>query len=383
MREISSVVRELHKDKTLRVRQKHQAGQEEPTIYVIVRDKHGKRRWLPLTATLRKKDLFILEEIKEVIEKFRTSEDAVPLPVATGSLATYRRLALQAIDKNDKVTQKTIDRRRYWLNKCVSYLEETDQKLYAKQEGPLREWILQFEPQSRSRREALSAAILLYKSAFPESPVFSYEDLKTNRPRPKARPQHLEDGDLIALLRRVYEENTGVGSVLVWTALTGQRMGAVVCSEWAWGLSYPIATAEGIRLWENKIHRERAGYMFPMFPALMAEFTEGDLRHVPAEVEAYRGPWDRPAKKEEQARYAKALNLQRNWIVRHCSKEEQDALDARTLRHRFGQRCLDRGASVAEVAHWLGTSTQNVESTYSSSWRLRLDTRGKELFKNG
>ena len=137
---------------------------------------------------------------------------------------------------------------------------------------PLRDWVASFEQNSRDRREALSAAVLIYKTAF-DGKVFDYDDLKPARRAPQIRKQELSDRDLILLLRRIFEANQTAGSILTWAALSGQRLSAIVCSQWAWELPFELSETEPkkIKLWENKVHQERAGFMWPLWPELVRE----------------------------------------------------------------------------------------------------------------
>ena len=383
MRELSAVVREVHNDKRLRVRQKQQPN-GSVVIYVIVRDKHGKNRWLPLRSSLRDRNGIIQKEIEEKLEEFHRSENSKAMPVATGpSRPTYRRLALAKIDENQKVTEKTLQRKRSWVNRLIEHLEQTDQEIRVNDPRPLRDWVASFEQNSRDRREALSAAVLIYKTAF-DGKVFDYDDLKPARRAPQIRKQELSDRDLILLLRRIFEANQTAGSILTWAALSGQRLSAIVCSQWAWELPFELSETEPkkIKLWENKVHRERAGFMWPLWPEWDREFGD-DLRFVPPEVVRFRGPWNRAATKAEQEAYSSGLNLMSNWVSRALDPVERAAVDARTLRHRCGQRLLDRGASVYDCSVYLGTSVKNIEDVYSSSYRDEMNDKAKALFADG
>ena len=281
----------------------------------------------------------------------------------------HLRQALNLIEA-DANSFKHAERRRKWVRKAASHLEEVGGKV-AKPD--LLNWIGTFPASDRSRREAISAANLLHLAAF-EKPIGIPKNLR-HQEAPPPQYEQIADDELLALLIKLWEGDHASAWITTWIALTGARAALICCSEIAWGLPVPIEIGTRIQSWDNK--RGRVGkdhgksHCSPLWPELLEAIPVQELRTVPLEVETWRGPWDRPATLNQQAAYSAGLNLISNRLYRHLPRDERKAVDARVLRHRCTERLLMKGVDLLHIAELLSTSVQQLEKRYSGSYRLR------------
>ena len=83
----------------------------------------SKKPWIRLDVGPDASDLEILAATKRAIDEYKQAQEGADLPVASGSLATYRRQALQEIDSLKLSIKVTAQRGRH-LDKLCSWLDE-------------------------------------------------------------------------------------------------------------------------------------------------------------------------------------------------------------------------------------------------------------------
>ncbi len=385
MRRLASELRKLHPERMrwdstdpnssaistgLWIRQKEQPNGEK-SVYVIVRDKTGAKKWLRLGCNLDASDTIITGEVQKALNRFDEQQAQGVGPVATGSVMVHLRQALHLIEA-DGNSVKHAERRRTWVRKAAAHLEDVGGKMAR---PDLLAWVGSFPATDRSRREAISAANTLHLAAF-EKPIGIPKNMRHQEGPP---PQHeqIPDDELLKLLLRLWEGDHASAWITSWVALTGARASLICCSEVAHGLPVPIEIGTRIQAWDNKRGRvakdHGKSHCSPLWPELLKAIPEVELRSVPSEIKNWRGPWDRAATSDQQQAYSSGLNLISNRLYRHLPKDERKSVDARVLRHRCTERLLLKGVDLLHIAELLSTSVQQLQKRYSGSYRLRAD----------
>ncbi|MDA7431771.1 hypothetical protein N8492_00205, partial [Synechococcus sp. AH-601-O06] len=162
LKQLSQYLRAVHSERYgLSLRRKTRPNGQE-LIYLSFRtrpDGGGDQKWLKLNASYEDTDLAISRAIDQALADFDSNIRRNAGGPVGSSLGVYQRQALSRIEI-DGNSEKHAARRVKWLKRCVQWLSENNGRATSRED--LLRWIATWPAEARSRRDAISAACLIF-----------------------------------------------------------------------------------------------------------------------------------------------------------------------------------------------------------------------------
>ena len=347
------------------------------TLWVIIEHdgkyQLRKKPWIRLAVEAGASDLEILSAVGRAIKQYKKAQEGSDLPVASGSLATYRRQALKEIDSL-KLSVKVTEQRGRHLDKLFSWLDERGLPIA---EDNLLNYLRTIPLESRNRREGETAARLLLITA-------KRQDLKIprgelwKRPAPK-KNKPLDGEAVIAAILRLVKVFPESGWLTAMVALTGSRGAMVMSSEVMWH-PVPVEIGTYIRCRDDKKGRSREANLCPSWKELLLALPKGFIDNPPEMLREARKPFDRAPTQEEQRTCEKRMVYMSNKARALLSAEDRQLLDFRQLRHHRAHALLDANLDLIRVSELLSTSPNMIVKTYADHHRFKAAEDVKRIF---
>ena len=333
----------------------------------------SKKPWIRLDVGPDASDLEILAATKRAIDEYKQAQEGADLPVASGSLATYRRQALQEIDSLKLSVKVTAQRGRH-LDKLCSWLDERG---LPTEEDNLLNYLRTIPLESRNRREGETAARLLLMTAKRQKLKIPRGEL-WKRPAPKKNEPLDSDAVIAAILRlvKVFPES---GWLTAMVALTGSRGAMVMSSEVLWN-PVPIESGTYIRCRDDKKGRSREANLCPSWKDLLLALPKGFIDNPPEMLKEARKPFDRAPTQKEQRTCEQRMVYISNKTRSLQSAEDRQLLDFRQLRHHRAHALLDANLDLLRVSELLSTSPDMIVKTYADHHRFKAAEDVKRIF---
>ena len=165
LKKLSQYFRGIYSDRHgLSLRRKTRPSGEE-LIYLSFNtrpDGGGDQKWLKLSATYKEPDVAISRAVDEALAEFDSNSKRNGGGPIGSSLGIYQRQALSRIEASGN-SEKHAARRVKWLMECVQWLSENNARATSRED--LLRWIQSWPAEARSRRDAISAAGLIFDVA--------------------------------------------------------------------------------------------------------------------------------------------------------------------------------------------------------------------------
>lgn len=331
--------------------------------------------WLRLDVDADAGDMQISAACGRAIETFRREQEEKALPVATGTLKTYRRQALQEIDDLGLSVKVTEQRGRH-LDALVSWL---DDRGLAVEEDHLLTYLQTIPIESRNRRDGETAARLLLLIAKRQELLIP-KGQKWRRPPPK-RTEPLDGNKVIETILRLAESEPEIGWIRAMVALTGCRGAMAMSCELMWH-PVPVEIGSYIRCRDNKRGRDRAANLCPSWKELLLALPAGFIENPPDKLREVAMPWDRKPTAEQQRAAEKRMVYLSNKLrnSKGFTPEERALVDLRQLRHHRAHALLDSPLNVLRICELLSTSPDMLAKVYSDHHRFRAGEDVRQLF---
>jgi hypothetical protein len=346
-------------------------------LYVLI--DHDGEYWLSETPWIKldtgpdASDLEILSSVSRCIEQWRKEQAELRLPVATGSMVSIRRKALQEIEGLRLTTRVTEARGRH-LDALIAWLEERGLGVEA---DHLLAYLREIPQTSRARRDGETAARLLLRVAKGKELQIPKSE-KWRRPPPK-KNQPLDGPAVITVILKLVELDPEIGWLTAMVALTGAR-GAMVMSCELLHHPIPVEIGHYIRCRDDKRGRSREANLCPSWKQLLVALPEGFIDHPPAGVKEVARPWNQAPSQEQQLACEKRMVYWSNKTRRLLTAEERQLVDFRQLRHHRAHALLDSSMDVLRVAEVLSTSADMLQKVYADHHKFRAADDIKKLF---
>ena len=165
LKRLAKYLRTKHSDRFgLSLRRKTRPSGEE-LIYLTFNtrpDGSGDQKWLKLNASYEDGDVVISTAVDTALAEFDNNLKRNAGGPVGSSLGVYQRQALGRIESSGN-SEKHAARRVKWIKSCVQWLSENNGRATSRDD--LLRWIQSWPAEARSRRDAISAACLLFDIA--------------------------------------------------------------------------------------------------------------------------------------------------------------------------------------------------------------------------
>lgn len=395
LKQLAQYLRGVHSDRHgLSLRRKTRPNGQE-LIYLSFNtrpDGGGDQKWLKLKASYNDPDVAISRAVDSALAEFDQGMQPVCGGAVGSSLGVYQRIALKTIEASGN-SQKHAARRVKWIRECVGWLSENNAKATSRDD--LLRWIQTWPAEKRSRRDAISAACLLYSVATDGKVLNPGKENGYLAPPPgQGRP--IDGDDVLRVIMGLWSRAETSGSDLAhaaawitsWVALTGARGAMVMASELLWNEPGSVEVGIGVyvRCRDSKRGRNRPANLCPSWRQLMEDVGVGRLQDPPKRLRDAASPWDARPNPDQQRATEQELNAVHGWIWREFSdekglKEDRELIGLRTLRHNAARRLLEvKQLDLLQIAGLLSTSEEMLRRTYSDHHRFRSHEIIKEVF---
>ena len=393
LKRLSQYLRTIHSDRYgLSLRRKTRPSGED-LIYLSFNtraDGSGDQKWLKLTSTYEDPDVAISRAVDQALASFdKDLRRNAGGPVGS-SLGVYQRQALNRIEASGN-SEKHASRRVKWLKSCVQWL--SDQNGRATSREDLLKWIQYWPAEARSRRDAISAACLLFDIATDGKRLNpgqenAYKEPAAGQGKP-VEPSEVERVILSLWDRAKSSELAHAAAWLTsWVALTGARGSMVMSSELMWKEKGSVEVAVGsyVRCQDNKRGRNRPANLCPSWRDLLESVGPQRLQEPPERLRLAASPWDEKPTQDQQRKTEQELGAVHGWIWRELSdekglKEDRELIGLRTLRHNAARRLLEvKQLDLLQIAGLLSTSEDMLRRTYADHHRFRSHEIIREVF---
>ena len=389
---LAKYLRSKHSDRFgLSLRRKTRPSGEE-LIYLTFNsraDGTGDQKWLKLTATYTDHDAAITHAVDEALREFDNRNRLSAGGPVGSSLGVYQREALRAIEVAGNTESHTA-RRVKWLKNCVKWLSQENGRATSRED--MYRWIQQWPAEERSRRDAISAAKLLFEIATDGKNLklgreHSYQEPLAGQGEP-IDPYEAQRV-ILSLWDRADSSDLAHAAAWVtsWVALTGGRGAMVMASELLWqeAVDIPIEIGSNVRCRDSKQGRNRPANLCPSWPELLKAVGVERLRTPPKRLREAASPWNGKPTRDQQLKTERELGAIYNWIWREFSadkglEKDRRLISLRTLRHHAARRLLEKQIDLLQIADLLSTSADMLRRTYSDHHRFRSNERVREAF---
>ncbi|WP_413439739.1 hypothetical protein [Synechococcus sp. MIT S9509] len=384
----------------LSLRRKKQPDGSEPiwVTFNTQEDRQGTQKWVRLDGVdWHSNDAEISEAVDLALIKFDQKSEKKAATVGS-SLGIYKRAAIKKIEESGN-TVKHAERRRRWLNTLCTWLDENDRK--ATEREHLLEWIRTWPADQRSRRDAISAACLLFNAATKGRPLNPGSEVAYEPPAP-GQGKPVDPDEILRVILYLWELSEGddpadlahcAAWLTSWVALTGARGAMVMGSELltAPAGSVAVKVGEYVRCRDSKRGRNRPANLCPSWRELLEAVGVDRLANPPERLRTAALPWDDKPTTEQQQEAERELGAVSGYLLRTLSerkgmKADRELIGLRTLRHNAARRLLEvkrDGRPALElwrIAGLLSTSETQLRLTYSDHARFRTNETIAEVF---
>ncbi|AII49672.1 hypothetical protein KR52_11040 [Synechococcus sp. KORDI-52] len=390
---LAKYLRTKHSDRFgLSLRRKTRPSGEE-LIYLTFNsrpDGSGDQKWLKLNASYQDGDVVISTAVDTALAEFDNNLKKNAGGPVGSSLGVYQRQALGRIESSGN-SEKHASRRVKWLKSCVQWLSENNGRATSRDD--LLRWIQSWPAEARSRRDAISAACLLFDIATDGKRLNpgrenGYQEPAAGQGKP-VDPAEIERV-ILGLWKR--SENSELAHacawITSWVALTGARGAMVMASELLWKEPGQIEVAVGsyVRCRDSKRGRNRPANLCPSWRGLLESVGIERLQRPPVRLRKAASPWDDKPTLEQQRKTEQELGALHGWLWRELSDEkglkaDRELIGLRTLRHNAARRLLEvKQLDLLQIAGLLSTSEEMLRRTYADHHRFRSHEIIREVF---
>ena len=393
LKQLSQYLRTVHGERYgLSLRRKTRPNGQE-LIYLSFRtrpDGGGDQKWLKLNASYEDSDLAISRAIDQALADFDSNVKRNAGGPVGSSLGVYQRQALSRIE-TDGNSEKHAARRVKWLKSCVQWLSENNGRATSRED--LLRWIASWPAEARSRRDAISAACLIFGIATDGKQLnpgkeFAYQEPQAGQGRP------IDPDDVKRVILKLWDraETSELAHAAAWltswVALTGARGAMVMASQLLWSSPGSVEVAVGgyVECRDSKRGRNRQAQLCPSWRELLESVGVERLSTPPQRLRDAASPWNEKPSQEQQRRTEQELNAIHGWIWREFSEEsglktDRELIGLRTLRHNAARRLLEvKQLDLLQIAGLLSTSEDMLRKTYSDHHRFRSNEIIREVF---
>ncbi len=393
LKKLSQYFRGIYSDRHgLSLRRKTRPSGEE-LIYLSFNtrpDGGGDQKWLKLSATYKEPDVAISRAVDEALAEFDSNSKRNGGGPIGSSLGIYQRQALSRIEASGN-SEKHAARRVKWLMECVQWLSENNARATSRED--LLRWIQSWPAEARSRRDAISAAGLIFDVATDGKKLNpgkenGYQEPAAGQGKP-VDPSEVQRV-ILSLWDRADTSELAHGAAWItsWVALTGARGAMVMASELLWEEpgSVEVAVGRYVRCRDSKRGRNRPANLCPSWRELLEAVGVDRLQKPPQRLRKVASPWDEKPTQEQQRLTEQELNALHGWVWRELSnnkglKTDRELIGMRTLRHNAARRLLEvKKLDLLQIAGLLSTSEEMLRRTYSDHHRFRSHEIIQEVF---
>lgn len=395
LRQLANYLRGVHSERHgLSLRRKTRPNGQE-LIYLSFNtrpDGGGDQKWLKLEATYQDTDVAISRAVDQALVDFESDAKRYAGGPVGSSLGVYQRQALLRVESSGN-SQKHAARRVKWLKECVQWLSSNKGRATSRED--LLRWIQSWPEEARSRRDAISAACLLFNIATDGKALNPGKENGYQQPAAgQGTPVDPEEVQrvIMSLWVRAEAETTELAHAAAWltswVALTGARGAMVMASELLWEEPGRVDVAVGryVRCRDSKRGRNRPANLCPSWRELLEAVGIERLQKPPKRLRVAASPYDAKPTQEQQRITEQELNAVHGWIWRELSddkelKVDRELIGLRTLRHNAARRLLEvKQLDLLQIAGLLSTSEEMLRSTYADHHRFRSHEIIREVF---
>ncbi len=390
---LAKYLRTKHSDRFgLSLRRKTRPSGEE-LIYLTFNtrpDGSGDQKWLKLNASYEDGDVVISTAVDTALAEFDNNLKRNAGGPVGSSLGVYQRQALGRIESAGN-SEKHAARRVKWVKSCVRWLAEHNQK--ATSRDALLRWIKCWPAEARSRRDAISAACLLFDIATDGKRLNpgrenGYQEPAAGQGRP------VDPAEIQRIILNLWERSQtselahACAWITSWVALTGARGAMVMASELLWKEPGQVEVAVGsyVRCRDSKRGRNRPANLCPSWLGLLESVGVERLQQPPIRLREAASPWDEKPTQNQQRKTEQELGAVHGWLWRELSDEkglkaDREIIGLRTLRHNAARRLLEvKKLDLLQIAGLLSTSEEMLRRTYADHHRFRSHEIIREVF---
>lgn len=390
---LAKYLRTKHSDRFgLSLRRKTRPSGEE-LIYLTFNtrpDGSGDQKWLKLNASYQDGDVVISTAVDTALAEFDNNlKRNVGGPVGS-SLGVYQRQALGRIESAGN-SEKHAARRVKWLKSCVQWLSENNGRATSRDD--LLRWIQSWPAEARSRRDAISAACLLFDIATDGKRLNPGRENGYQEPA-AGQGQPVDPAEIERVILDLWERSQtselahACAWITSWVALTGARGAMVMASELLWKKPGQVEVAVGsyVRCRDSKRGRNRPANLCPSWRGLLESVGVEQLQQPPQRLRNAASPWDDKPTQEQQRKTEQELGAVHGWLWRELSDEkglkaDREIIGLRTLRHNAARRLLEvKQLDLLQIAGLLSTSEEMLRRTYADHHRFRSHEIIREVF---
>ena len=390
---LAKYLRSKHSDRFgLSLRRKTRPSGEE-LIYLTFNtrsDGSGDQKWLKLNASYQDGDVVISTAVDTALGEFDNKLKRNAGGPVGSSLGVYQRQALSRIE-NSGNSEKHAARRVKWLKSCVQWLSENNGRATSRDD--LLRWIQSWPAEARSRRDAISAACLLFEIATDGKRLNPGRENGYQEPA-SGLGKPVDPAEIERIILGLWERSQtselahACAWITSWVALTGARGAMVMASELLWKEPGQVEVAVGsyVRCRDSKRGRNRPANLCPSWRGLMESVGVERLQQPPQRLRNAASPWDDKPTQDQQRRTEHELGAVHGWLWRELSDEkglkaDREIIGLRTLRHNAARRLLEvKQLDLLHLAGLLSTSEEMLRRTYADHHRFRSHEIIREVF---
>ena len=390
---LAKYLRSKHSDRFgLSLRRKTRPSGEE-LIYLTFNtrsDGSGDQKWLKLNASYQDGDVVISTAVDTALGEFDNNLKRNAGGPVGSSLGVYQRQALSRIE-NSGNSEKHAARRVKWLKSCVQWLSENNGRATSRDD--LLRWIQSWPAEARSRRDAISAACLLFDIATDGKRLNPGRENGHQEPA-AGQEKPVDPAEIERIILDLWERSQtselahACAWITSWVALTGARGAMVMASELLWKEPGQVEVAVGsyVRCRDSKRGRNRPANLCPSWRGLMESVGVERLQQPPQRLRNAASPWDDKPTQDQQRRTEHELGAVHGWLWRELSDEkglkaDREIIGLRTLRHNAARRLLEvKQLDLLHLAGLLSTSEEMLRRTYADHHRFRSHEIIREVF---
>jgi len=393
LRQLSKHLRNRHSDRYgLSLRRKTRPGGQE-LIYLCFNtrpNRSGDQKWLMLSASYQDHDVEIYSAVDTALAEFdRDFKRNGGGPIGS-SLGVYQREALARIAASGN-SEKHALRRVKWTKDCINWLSEHNGRATSRED--LIRWIQSWPATARSRRDAISAACLVFEVATDGKKLNPGKENGYQEPS-AGQGKPVEPAEILRVILGLWEraETSELAHAAAWltswVALTGGRGAMVMASKLLWCTPNTVEIEIGtyVECRDSKRGRNRGARLCPTWRELLEEVGPQRLSSPPQRLRDAASPWDEKPTADQQRKTERELQAIHGWIWRELSdtkglKADRELIGLRLLRHHAARRLLEtQRLDLLQIASLLSTSEDMLRKTYSDHHRFKANEIIKEVF---
>ena len=390
---LAKYLRTKHSDRFgLSLRRKTRPSGED-LIYLTFNtrpDGSGDQKWLKLNASYQDGDVVISTAVDTALAEFDNNLKRNAGGPVGSSLGVYQRQALSRIESSGN-SEKHAARRVKWIKSCVQWLSENSGRATSRDD--LLRWIQSWPAEARSRRDAISAACLLFDIATDGKRLNPGRENGYQEPA-AGQGKPVDPAEIERIILDLWERSKtselahACAWITSWVALTGARGAMVMASELLWKEPGQVEVAVGsyVRCRDSKRGRNRPANLCPSWRGFMESVGVERLQRPPVRLRQAASPWDDKPTQDQQRRTEHELGAVHGWLWRELSDEkglkaDREIIGLRTLRHNAARRLLEvKQLDLLQIAGLLSTSEEMLRRTYADHHRFRSHEIIREVF---